>query len=167
MGGFSVCCQQSSPAWRSTDVMGHIFPVNAIDLLWQRVPQVFRTSYKKFMTVMHDPTKVTSKQMLLLYVYVCMYIHYIYTSWLMMMMMMMACKWNCLKIMSKLWLKFVFTCQFTVQCVNMCTYIYICIYIYICSKLVWQRRDDYDSKCQVINPQLVQCVFLSKHAGGR
>ena len=37
-------------------------------------------------------------------------------------------------------------------------YIYICIYI--CSKLVWQRRDDYDSKCQVINPQLVQCVFF-------
>ena len=27
---------------------------------------------------MHDPTKVTSKQMLLLYVYVCMYIQYIY-----------------------------------------------------------------------------------------
>jgi hypothetical protein len=62
--------------------------------------------------------------------------------------------------MSKLWLKFVFTCQYIVQCVNMCTYIYVYAYIYICSKLVWQRRDDYDSKCQVINPQLVQCVFF-------
>ena len=137
MAGFSVCCQQSSPAWRSTDVMGQIFPVNAIDLLWQRVPQVFRTRYKKFMTVMHDPTKVTSKQTLLLYVYVCMYIQYIYiyTSWLV-MMMMMACKWNCLKICLclsyDLNLFLLANISFNAwTCVHIYIYICICIYIYM------------------------------------
>ena len=78
-----------------------------------------------------------------------------------MMMMMMACKWNCLKICLclsyDLNLFLLANLPFNAWT---CVHIYICIYIYICSKLVWQRRDDYDSKCQVINPQLVQCVFF-------
>ena len=77
--------------------------------------------------------------------------------------MMMACKWNCLKICLclsyDLNLFLLANISFNAwTCVHI--YIYVYAYIYICSKLVWQRRDDYDSKCQVINPQLVQCVFF-------